>query len=47
MPATPAGGMTADDDGLIVTEYKVASSGGRAILVRNWLAEMRAKLARH
>ena len=42
----PLGGMTAGDDGLIVTEFKVASSGGRVILVRNWVADMRAKLAR-
>ena len=42
----PLGGMTAGDDGLIVTEFKVASSGGRVILVSNWVADMRAKLAR-
>ena len=39
--------MAADDGGLIVTEVKVASSGGRVILVSNWVADMRAKLARN
>jgi Tol biopolymer transport system component len=43
----PLGGMAADDEGVLVCEFGAAGAGGRLVLVRNWVADMRSRFERN